>query len=59
VAAPLPDIITNVRVLLHDGDLDRSSATGFGDLGLTEPGRVIIVPDHADTIEVKQALSSA
>jgi hypothetical protein len=27
VAAPLPDIITIVRGLLRDGDLDRSSAT--------------------------------
>jgi hypothetical protein len=59
VAAPLPDIITIVCGLLHDGDLDRSSATGFGDLGLTEPNRVIIVPDHADTIEGEQALLSA
>jgi hypothetical protein len=32
VAAPLPDIITTPRGLLHDGDLNRSSATGFADL---------------------------
>ena len=32
MAAPLPDVITIVRGSLHDGDLDRSSATGFGDL---------------------------
>jgi hypothetical protein len=50
VAAPLPNIITIVRGLLHDGDLD---------LCLTEPNRVIIVLDHADTIEVEQALLSA
>ncbi len=50
MAAPLPDIITIERGLLHDGGLD---------LGLTEPNRVIIVPDHADTIEVEQALLSA
>ena len=32
MTAPLPDIITIVLGLLHGGDLDRSSATGFGDL---------------------------
>ena len=47
MAAPLPDIITIVRGLPHDGE------------GLTEPNRVISVPDHGATIEVEQALLSA
>ena len=32
MAAPLPKIITIVRELLHDGDLDGPSAIGFADL---------------------------
>jgi hypothetical protein len=66
VAAPLPNIITIVRRLLHQADLDRSLAAGFSGSGkpslyglLTGCDRVITASGLMDTIEVKQALSSA
>ncbi len=43
MTAPLPDIITTVRGSLHDGDLDRSPATGLADLA-NRPSMDLITP---------------